>query len=78
MGCGWYDLQGLHKILPGEDWFADDDGNGKRRAHGEDLDESRNQEGTKEGAGSEKECHIHSNAEQMCRYVHNRGALFAQ
>ena len=52
MGCGWYDLQGLHEMLPGENWFANDDGNGKRRAHGEDLDESAKQEGSKEGAGS--------------------------
>ena len=52
MGCGRYDLQGLHEMLQGENWFAIDDGNGKRRTHGEDLDESAKQEGTKEGAGS--------------------------
>ncbi len=69
MGCGWNDLQGLHKMLQRKNWVADNDGGRKRKAHGEDLDESTQQEGAGEGTGSEKKCCVHGDAEQVHRCV---------
>ena len=51
-------------MLLREDWIADNDGRGKRKAHGQDLDESTEQEGSEESAGSEKECWAHA---RQCR-----------
>jgi hypothetical protein len=57
------------KMLSRENWVADNEGGRKRKAHGEDLDESTEQEGAEEGAGSEKKCCVHGDAEQVHRYV---------
>ena len=58
------------------DWVTDNDSHGKRKAHGEDLDESIGQEGAEESAGSEKKCHMHCNAKQIHRCVtQSRGGV---
>jgi hypothetical protein len=62
-------LQGLYEMLQRENWVADNDCGRKRKAHGEDLDESTEQESAEEGAGSEKKCCVHGDAEQVHRHV---------
>ena len=76
MGCGWNDLQGMQKMLPWKNRLADNDTRRKTKSHGENLDESAEQEDPEKGASSETKCDIHGHAEQIHRYVsRSRGGV---
>ena len=54
-------------MLSWENRVTDNDGSYKIKLHGEDMDESSDQEYPEEDTSSEKKRYIHSNAEQVYR-----------
>ena len=69
MGCGWSDLQGSHQTLPWKNGLADNEARRKTKSHGENLDESAEQEDPEKGASSETKWDVQGHAEQIHRCV---------
>jgi hypothetical protein len=67
MGCGWYDFQQFIKCCDGIGLKQWAEVKKRERLHGEDLDDSTEQENTTKALVQKRSYYLHSNAEQIYR-----------